>query len=67
MGAFFNGIFLLALGVTIFFQSLERFLRASPVDDATLMLIMGCVGFALNIISAVLLHGQCSHNYLDES
>lgn len=66
VGAFFNGIFLLALGVSIFFQSVERFLRASPIDDAALMLIMGCVGFALNIVSAVLLHGQCFGSGLDD-
>lgn len=76
LGAFFNGVFLLALGVSIFLQSIERFVsvqrsyhnrcaRIGPSDMMTaavenplLIIIIGCVGFALNVVSAVILgHG----------
>merc|ERR1712093_4682 len=56
LGAFFNGVFLLALGVSIFLQSIERFVSLERVENPMLVLIMGCVGLTLNIISAVFLH-----------
>ena len=59
LGAFFNGTFLLALGVSIFLQSIERFISLKEVSEVKLVLIMGCVGLGLNIITAVFLHGQC--------
>ncbi|KAK8011716.1 hypothetical protein PG990_010681 [Apiospora arundinis] len=42
LGAFFNGVFLLALGVSIFLQSIERFISLTHVENPKLMLIMGC-------------------------
>lgn len=57
LGAFFNGVFLLALGISIFLQSIERFISIQHVEDPKLVLIMGCIGLALNIISAIFLHG----------
>ncbi|KAJ5764639.1 cation diffusion facilitator family metal ion transporter [Penicillium manginii] len=56
LGAFFNGVFLLALGVSIFLQSIERFISIEIVEQPKLVLIIGCVGLALNIISACFLH-----------
>lgn len=56
LGAFFNGVFLLALGVSIFLQSIERFIGLQRIENPLLMLIVGCVGFALNVISVVFLH-----------
>lgn len=56
LGAFFNGVFLLALGVSIFLQSIERFVSLQRVEKPKLILIIGCVGLALNIISATFLH-----------
>ena len=57
LGAFFNGVFLLALGISIFLQSIERFVSLQLVEEPKLVLIMGCVGLTLNIISALFLHG----------
>ncbi|KFY02927.1 hypothetical protein V490_00363 [Pseudogymnoascus sp. VKM F-3557] len=56
LGAFFNGVFLLALGVSIFLQSVERFVSLQKVENPMLILIMGCVGLVLNIISVLFLH-----------
>ncbi|TVY67430.1 Zinc/cadmium resistance protein, partial [Lachnellula suecica] len=56
LGAFFNGVFLVALGVSIFLQSVERFISLQRVENPKLMLIMGCIGLTLNIISAIFLH-----------
>jgi zinc transporter 1 len=56
LGAFFNGSFLLALGLSIFLQSIERFIDLKHVENPKLVLIVGCVGLTLNIISALFLH-----------
>ncbi|KAF1985250.1 cation efflux protein [Aulographum hederae CBS 113979] len=55
LGAFFNGVFLAALGLSIFLQALERFVNITRVEDPKLVLIIGGVGLGLNIISAVFL------------
>ncbi|KAK4109870.1 cation efflux protein [Canariomyces notabilis] len=65
LGAFFNGAFLLALGVSILLQSIERFISVREVEDVKLVLIMGSIGLVLNIISVVLLHGKHTLNTLN--
>ncbi|OAA65950.1 cation efflux family protein [Niveomyces insectorum RCEF 264] len=64
LGAFFNGVFLLALGISIFLQSLERFISLQNVENPKLVLIMGCVGLALNVVSAAFLH-EHAHDHGD--
>lgn len=56
LGAFFNGAFLLALGLSIALQSIERFISLQHVEKPKLVLIVGCVGLTLNLISAAFLH-----------
>ena len=56
LGAFFNGSFLFALGISIALQSIERFISIEHVQNPKLVLIVGCVGLFLNIISALFLH-----------
>lgn len=56
LGAFFNGAFLLALGLSIALQSIERFVSIERVENPKLVLIVGCVGLTLNLISALFLH-----------
>ncbi|KAF8828241.1 hypothetical protein HHX47_DHR4000947 [Lentinula edodes] len=63
VGSFFNGVFLLALALSIFLQSLERFITIEQVKDPKDILIVGCVGLALNILSVLLVHDHGSHNH----
>ncbi|KAJ5655847.1 hypothetical protein N7507_007797 [Penicillium longicatenatum] len=56
LGAFFNGVLLFGLGISVFLQSIERFITLQRVEEPKLVLIMGCVGFGLNIISVLFLH-----------
>jgi zinc transporter 1 len=56
LGAFFNGVFLLALGLSILLQSIERFIYLQHVENPKLVLIVGCIGLTLNLISAAFLH-----------
>lgn len=57
-GAFFNGVFLLALALSILLQSIERFVHVETVESPKLVLIIGSVGLLLNITSALVVHGQ---------
>ncbi|KAE8154573.1 cation diffusion facilitator family metal ion transporter [Aspergillus avenaceus] len=56
LGAFFNGVLLFGLGISIFLQSIERFISLERVQNPKLVMIVGCVGFALNLISVIFLH-----------
>ncbi|KAF1994271.1 cation efflux family protein [Amniculicola lignicola CBS 123094] len=58
LGAFFNGAFLLALGLSIGLQSIERFISIQKVENPKIVLIVGCVGLTLNIISVLFLHAH---------
>jgi len=58
IGAFFNGVFLLALALSICLQSIERFVHVEVVNSPKLVLIIGCIGLGLNIISAIVVHGK---------
>ncbi|KAF5316208.1 hypothetical protein D9619_006417 [Psilocybe cf. subviscida] len=58
VGAFFNGVFLLALALSIFLQSIERFVHIEAVESPKLVLIIGGIGLALNILSALVIHGR---------
>lgn len=60
VGAFFNGVFLLALALSILLQSLERFINIEPVKNPVSMLIVGGVGLTLNLLSASFVHGEFS-------
>ncbi|KAJ3560547.1 hypothetical protein NP233_g10767 [Leucocoprinus birnbaumii] len=61
VGAFFNGVFLLALALSIFLQSVERFVHVEVIDEPFLVLVIGCVGLALNIVSAFVVHDHHGH------
>ncbi|EXL39561.1 hypothetical protein FOCG_17825 [Fusarium oxysporum f. sp. radicis-lycopersici 26381] len=56
LGAFFNGVFLLALSVSIFVQAIERFVNIAPVENPKLVLIVGSIGLALNVLVLSFLH-----------
>ncbi|KAJ5890793.1 uncharacterized protein N7473_007021 [Penicillium subrubescens] len=56
LGAFFNGVLLFALGLSIFLQSIERFISLQRIEDPKLVMVVGCIGLGLNIISALFLH-----------
>ncbi|KAM0749010.1 cation efflux protein [Meredithblackwellia eburnea MCA 4105] len=56
IGAFFNAVFLLGLALSIFLQSIERFIHVEGVDRPMLVVIIGCIGLALNLISGFVLH-----------
>ncbi|KAF3768040.1 hypothetical protein M406DRAFT_350878 [Cryphonectria parasitica EP155] len=62
LGAFFNGVFLLALGISILLQSIQRFIKVEVIEDPKLVLIIGCVGLGLNVLSAAFVHVDSASN-----
>lgn len=63
VGAFFNGVFLLALALSILLQSIERFVHVETIDSPVSILIVGCVGLALNVLSALVVHDHHGHGH----
>lgn len=61
-GAFFNGVFLLALAFSILLQSIQRFIHVEPIQSPIVVLVVGAVGLTLNIISALVVHGEAVVN-----
>ncbi|EMC94955.1 hypothetical protein BAUCODRAFT_40738, partial [Baudoinia panamericana UAMH 10762] len=56
LGALVNGVFLVALCVTIFLEAIQRFVDKPEVSQPKLILIVGCFGLASNIAGIFLFH-----------
>lgn len=56
LGALINGVFLVALCVSIFLEAIQRFVEPQEVTQPVLILIVGCLGLASNIIGLFLFH-----------
>ncbi|KAJ7623162.1 CDF-like metal transporter [Roridomyces roridus] len=63
VGSFFNGVFLLALALSIFLQSIERFVNLEEVKTPEQVMIVGCVGLCLNIVSILVVHDHGGHGH----
>ncbi|KXN81685.1 Zinc/cadmium resistance protein, partial [Leucoagaricus sp. SymC.cos] len=61
VGAFFNGIFLSALALSIFLQSIERFVHVQAIENPFSVLIVGCIGLGLNILNVLVVHDHHGH------
>jgi len=44
-------------------QTIERFVRPQPVEEPVLVLIVGCIGVVLNVLSLLVLHGMSGSHY----
>ncbi|OQV20775.1 Zinc transporter 1 [Hypsibius exemplaris] len=60
LGALVNSVFLMALCFSIFVESIDRFHNPHPVSDPILVLVVGCVGLAVNLFGLLIFH-QHSH------
>ncbi|KAK5212215.1 Zinc resistance conferring protein [Exophiala xenobiotica] len=56
LGALINGVFLVALCMSIFLQAIQRFTEPQEVSNPILILVVGCSGLASNFLGMVLLH-----------
>ncbi|KAK2831012.1 hypothetical protein FQN49_007086 [Arthroderma sp. PD_2] len=63
LAAFFNSVFLLALGLAIFLQGLEKFVHLEEIANPRLVLIIGCVGILTNVVCAGILGANGHHHH----
>lgn len=62
LGAAFNGVFLLALGVSVILQSVDRFINPSELGNPILVAIIGAAGIGSNFLMVLLL-GSHTHSH----
>lgn len=62
LGALINGVFLVALCVTICLEAIQRFVDPPVIDRPVLILIVGCMGLVSNVVGLVLFHDH-SHGH----
>ncbi|KAK4162126.1 cation efflux protein [Cladorrhinum sp. PSN259] len=58
LGAFFNAVFLIALCVSIVLEALARFVDPPEIGNAELILVVGCLGLASNLVGFAVLGGH---------
>ena len=66
VGANINAVFLLALCLTIVFDTIKRYIEPEPIENPTLLLIVGSVGLGINLIGLVLFQGFHGHSHGNE-
>ncbi|XP_032845078.2 zinc transporter 10 [Tyto alba] len=63
VGALSNAVFLTALCFVVFVEAILRLARPEPIDDAQLVLIVGTLGLAVNLVGLLVFQdwGACCH------
>lgn len=56
LGALVNGVFLVALCLSIFLEAIQRFVEPQVVTNPKLILVVGCLGLTSNLVGLVLFH-----------
>ena len=62
LGALVNGVFLVALCLSIFLEAIQRIVEPQTVSNPKLILIVGCCGLLSNILGLFLFH-EHSHSH----
>ncbi|KRZ57858.1 Zinc transporter 1 [Trichinella nativa] len=62
LGALINSVFLLALCFSIFIEAIKRLLEPEEIEHPLQILIVGVLGFLVNIIGIFMFHGHASLN-----
>ncbi len=60
LGGLVNGVFLVALCLSIFLEAIQRFVEPQVVTNPMFVLIVGCCGFVFNLVGLFLFH---NHNH----
>jgi len=66
LAALVNGVFLLALCLSIFLEALERFFSTPEISNPRLVVIVGSLGLASNIVGLFLFH-EHGHSHTHSS
>lgn len=67
LGALINGVFLIALCVSIFLEAIKRFVEPEVISNPLLIVVVGSAGLASNIVGLFLFndhgHGHGGHSH----
>ncbi|KAF9347672.1 hypothetical protein BGX26_000856 [Mortierella sp. AD094] len=63
LGALYNGVFLLALCFSILLDAIERFFKPEDINEPVLVLVVGGIGLASNLLGLVLFHDHGGHSH----
>jgi len=66
LAALINGVFLLALCFSIFMEALEKFINTPIVSNPMLVVIVGSLGLASNIVGLFLFHDHAHSSHTAE-
>ena len=61
LGALVNSVFLIALCFSIFVEAIQRFHENEGISDPKLVLIVGCIGLAVNLVGLLLFHRKLDY------
>ena len=64
VGALINAVFLYALCFSITVEAIKRFLVLEPIENPQLILLVGGIGLAINLVG-MLLFGDVGHGHHD--
>ena len=70
LGALVNGVFLVALCVTIFLEAIQRMVEPQEVQNPKFVCVVGCFGLLSNILGLLLFHDHShghGHSHGEES
>ena len=62
LGALINGVFLVALCMSVFLEAISRFFEPQEVSNPELVGVVGCFGLLSNVLGLVLFH-EHSHSH----
>lgn len=58
LGALVNAVFLVALCFSITVEACKRFIEMEAIHDPELLVVVGAIGLAVNLIGLLLFHGK---------
>ncbi len=63
MGGLINGVFLISVVFFIYLEAIQRFFSPERIDKPLLVLIVGSLGMAVNVIGMIMFCGHAHHHH----
>lgn len=67
LGALVNAVFLVALCFSILVEAFKRFIEMEPIHEPELIVVVGTIGFFINVIGLFLFHGNSNSPTLKQN
>lgn len=63
LGGLINGVFLISVVFFIYLEAIQRFFEPQKIENPLLVLIVGALGMAVNIIGMIMFCGHAHHHH----